>query len=141
MVRGRSYQISGWMKGEGVTGTNARLRIDFESSPSGRPLHRRDRSYLASLFAPYVSWGQANGVPLYVGELGLYRDCYENGKGGLQWAEDVIDILQSNRLHFTWHAYHESFVRHLPERLGAPRPRPGQRPPDRAVPPQAALGR
>jgi endoglucanase len=107
VVTGRSYQISGWMKGRSVTGSGARLRIDFESSPSGAPLYRRDKAYLQSLLAPYVAWGAARGVPLYVGELGLYRDCYESGKGGLRWAEDVIDILQANGLHFTWHAYHE----------------------------------
>ena len=122
VVRGRSYQINGWMKGEGVTGSSARLRLDFERSPSGAPLYARDRAYLESLFAPFVAWGEANGVPLYVGELGLFRDCYEDGKGGLRWAEDVIDILQANDLHFTWHAYHEGSFGIYQNNAGPPDP-------------------
>jgi endoglucanase len=122
VLTGRSYQISGWMKGRGVTGSGARLRIDFEASPSGSPLHRRDKAYLQSLLAPYVAWGAARGVPLYVGELGLYKDCYENGKGGLRWAEDVIDILQANGLHFTWHAYHEGAFGIYQNDVGLPDP-------------------
>jgi endoglucanase len=108
VVTGRTYQISGWMKGVNASaGNGSRLRLDFETSPSGGRPMRRDKDGLASLLAPYVAWGRAQGVPLYVGELGLYRVCFEEGRGGLGWAEDMVDLLQANGLHFTWHAYHE----------------------------------
>ena len=108
VVRGRSYQINGWMKGVSAqAGNGSRLRLDFESSPSGARPMRRDKDGMAALLAPYVAWGRAQGVPLYVGELGLNRVCFEGGRGGLRWAEDMIDLLRANDLHFTWHAYHE----------------------------------
>jgi endoglucanase len=108
VVRGRSYQISGWMKGVSAqAGNGSRLRLDFESSPSGARPMRRDKDGMAALLAPYVAWGRAQGVPLYVGELGLNRACFEDGRGGLRWAEDMVGLLQQNGLHFTWHAYHE----------------------------------
>ncbi len=109
VVRGRSYQISGWMKGSGVSpGSGARIRLDFEASPSGARPSRRDRDGLAALLAPWLAWGRANAVPLYLGELGLHRPCFEERRGGLRWAEDVVDLAQQGGLHFTWHAYHES---------------------------------
>jgi endoglucanase len=108
VVRGRSYQISGWMKGVSAqSGNGSRLRLDFESSPSGARPMRRDKDGMAALLAPWVAWGRAQGVPLYVGEIGLNRACFEGGRGGLRWAEDMIDLLRANDLHFTWHAYHE----------------------------------
>jgi endoglucanase len=109
VVRGRHYQINGWMKGvSSQAGNGSRLRLDFETSPSGGRPMRRDKDGMAALLAPYVAWGRAQGVPLYVGEIGLNRACFESGRGGLRWAEDMVDLMQQNGLHFTWHAYHES---------------------------------
>jgi endoglucanase len=109
VVRGRHYQINGWMKGvSSQSGNGSRLRLDFESSPSGARPMRRDKDGMAALLAPYVAWGRAQGAPLYVGEIGLNRACFEGGRGGLRWAEDMVDLMQQNGLHFTWHAYHES---------------------------------
>jgi endoglucanase len=108
VVRGRFYQVNGWTKGlSAQAGNGSRIRLDFESSPSWGRVMRRDRDGMATLLAPFVSWGRSQGVPLFLGELGLYRACFENGRGGLRWAEDMIDLARENDLHFTWHAYHE----------------------------------
>ena len=109
IVRGRYYQVNGWMKGAAASaGNGSRIRLDFETSPSGGRPMRRDRDGLAALLAPYVAWGKANGVPLYLGEMGLHRPCFEGGRGGLRWAEDMVGLVQQAGVHFTWHAYHES---------------------------------
>jgi endoglucanase len=106
VTTGHSYRISGWLKGGGVAPeANALLRVDFESSPSGAPLHRRDRQFLASVLAPYIAFRVQHQVPLFVGEFGLYRECWD--KGGLSWVSDLLDLFEANGLHFTYHAYHE----------------------------------
>ena len=108
VTTGHSYVISGWMKGRGIqAGNGTRLRIDFESSPGGKPLHVRDRAYLASTLEDALAFGRQHDVPLYVGEFGLYRRCYEPGKGGLDWSADLVGLLRERGLHFTYHAYHE----------------------------------
>jgi endoglucanase len=85
VVQGRSYQIKGWMKGSNVSaGNGARIRLDFETSPSASRPMRRDKDGLAALLAPYIAWGRANGVPLFLGEFGLHRPCFENGRGGFR---------------------------------------------------------
>jgi endoglucanase len=105
---GHSYVISGWMKGRSIgAGADCRLRIDFEWSPSGKPLHVRDRAYLASVVDDYLAFGREHGVPMYVGEYGLYRRCYAAGKGGMSWVADLVGLLRERDLSFTYHAYHE----------------------------------
>ena len=105
--QGHYYQISGWMKGRDVApGANAQFRIDFETGVE--TVHRRDREFLASEVDDMLRWGIENGVPLYLGEFGCISHCFEDDRGGLQWVADMIDILQERRVHFTYHAYHES---------------------------------
>jgi len=108
VTTGHSYVISGWMKGRGVSaGSAGRVRLDFEWSPSGHPLDVRDSGYLASVLDDFLSFGRENDVPMFLGEFGLYRRCYEPGKGGIGWATDMLELARARGLHFTYHAYHE----------------------------------
>jgi hypothetical protein len=84
------------------------MQIDFMSSPSGRKVHPRNKEYLNSELTRYLDWGVTNNVPMYVGEFGLYKDCFANNKGGIAWVSDMIDLLSLHGVHFTYHAYHES---------------------------------
>ncbi|HYU16828.1 MAG TPA: hypothetical protein VEL05_12170 [Candidatus Acidoferrum sp.] len=54
-----------------------------------------------------MSWGEAEGVPLFLGELGLIHHCFELGRGGTNWVADMLDLLAARGLHFSYHAYHE----------------------------------
>ena len=54
-----------------------------------------------------MQWGRENGVPIYVGEFGLYRDCFGPGKGGLNWVSDMLDLLNASGVSYTYHDYHE----------------------------------
>jgi endoglucanase len=109
VTRGHYYQINGFMKGSGVSpGSSCRLRIDFETSPSGGRIYPRNKDYLAFELNRYLDWGDRNNVPMYVGEFGLYQDCFAPGKGGVQWVADMVGLLSAHGVHFTYHAYHES---------------------------------
>jgi hypothetical protein len=37
----------------------------------------------------------------------MYRDCFVNGRNGVQWVADTLDILGQHRLNFTYHCYHQ----------------------------------
>lgn len=102
---GHAYAISGWMRGERLpAGAVVQIRLDFLGSDA--PIRRRDRAFLAAQLDRYLAWGHAHGVPLYLGEFGLHRPCFD-GRGGLTWVEDMLDLLDERRLSFTYHAYHE----------------------------------
>jgi endoglucanase len=102
---GRAYSVAGWMRGEALPeGARVQIRLDFLGSDT--PVQRRDKAYLARQLQRYVAWGHAHGVPLFVGEFGLHRPCFE-GRGGLAWVADMLDLLEENNLSFTYHAYHE----------------------------------
>ena len=103
--QGFQYQISGWMKGDNVNATaNCRLRLDFYTTET---ILKRNKAYLEWSVKHYTDWANAKGVPLYLGEFGAGVHCFENNKGGLQFVEDMLDIIITNKIHFTYHAYHE----------------------------------
>jgi aryl-phospho-beta-D-glucosidase BglC (GH1 family) len=67
----------------------------------------RNKAYLEKELNSYLEFGRKNNVPLYLGEFGLIYHCFKEGKGGLEWTADMLDILKENKVHFTYHVYHE----------------------------------
>jgi endoglucanase len=105
--QGYFYKISGWMKGENVsTQANCSIRIDFLNTT--KPIYGRNKQYMEYAINKYAIWAQQKNVPVYMGEFGAGNPCFQNGKGGLQFVNDVIDITKASNIHFTYHAYHES---------------------------------
>ncbi len=104
------YQISGYMKGFNIENdSRAMFSIGFEKSKSGKKLVIRNKNYLESEINKYVEFSKKNNVPLYCGEFGCIRFCYEENKGGLNWTNDLMDIFMKNKISFTYHAYHEGW--------------------------------
>lgn len=104
-IQGFSYQISGWMKASGMaSGGDALFRIDFYSTDG--LVYRRNKAYLESVLDEVQAWTNAQDRPVYVGEFGAGGPCFENNKGGLVWATDMVDLLLEKNIHFTYFDYH-----------------------------------
>jgi endoglucanase len=100
-----SYQISGWMKGDNVSTSSAcKIRIDFLNTSS--PIYGTNKAFLDALIGKYVTWGNTKNVPMYIGEVGISKYCFENNKGGLQYMNDLLDIMKAKNVSFTYHNYH-----------------------------------
>jgi len=65
-----------------------------------------DRDYLARELAPYFAFGREQGVPLYLGEFGVIRKGFGQGRNGTGWVSDVIDLAAAG-VSFTYHTFHE----------------------------------
>jgi endoglucanase len=103
---GHAYTVSGWMKGERLPpDAGVQIRLDFLGSDT--PVMARDKAFLANQLDRYVAWGRAHHVPLFLGEFGVHRPCFEQERGGLAWVEDMLDLIDERGLSFTYHAYHE----------------------------------
>ena len=103
---GRAYSVSGWIKAENLPpGALAQVRLDYVGSTT--PVSARDARGLELELDSLLAFGREHAVPLYLGEFGVYRACYENDKGGLTWVSDMLDLLNERELPFTFHAYHE----------------------------------
>ncbi|MFK7813787.1 MAG: glycoside hydrolase family 5 protein [Maribacter sp.] len=106
ITQGYSYQISGWMKGENIANDfGGKIRLDFYKVEG--PLLRRNKAFLESFLGNIAAWAENKNAALYMGEFGAGTPCFENDKGGLIWVADMVDILKTNNIHFTYHAYHE----------------------------------
>jgi endoglucanase len=103
---GHSYAVSGWMRGERLPAdATVQIRLDFLGSDT--PVTGRNKAFLAGQLDRYLAWGHAHQVPLFLGELGLHRPCFADGRGGLVWVEDMLDLMAQHGLSFSYHAYHE----------------------------------
>jgi len=115
---GHSYSVGGWMKGEDISDdsqphpsgewtqvSRALFRLDYLEAEG--ELLVRDKAALEAEIDAIVAWGVANQVPLYLGEFGLIYHCFEDGRGGLEWVADMLDISIARELSFTYHSYHE----------------------------------
>ncbi len=68
---------------------------------------RGDREYLARELAPYFAFGEALEVPLFLGEFGVIRPGFAEGRNGTGWVAEVIDLAGAAGVSFTYHAFHE----------------------------------
>ncbi|MFM7021839.1 MAG: cellulase family glycosylhydrolase [Flavobacteriales bacterium] len=106
--KGKRYMISGWMKGENIpSGATAAITTEFYYSPSHQSVMARDKNYLRSRILDYAKFPMDEGYPVYFGEFGVVRDCFDNDKGGAAWVKDAMDIFDSLDFHFTYHVYRE----------------------------------
>jgi hypothetical protein len=105
--------MSGWMQGTNLpAGAAGRIRLDLVGSST--PVTARDKAGLAQMISPYLAWGAAHGVPLFMGEFGVYKACFANGKGGLTWVGDAYDLATGDGAAgappiaaLSYHQYHE----------------------------------
>ncbi|MGH9888169.1 MAG: glycoside hydrolase family 5 protein, partial [bacterium] len=106
------YSVSGWMRGNNLpAGASARLRLDLVGSST--TVFLRNKAGLAASMAPYLAWGQAHNVPLFMGEFGVYKASFADNKGGLAWVGDVYDLAATGAPRvagLSYHQYHEDAV-------------------------------
>jgi endoglucanase len=103
---GKSYRVTSWVKGEDIEDdTVARVRLDFWGY--SEPLHGFNRQSLEELFTDFVAWGRAARVPMSVSSFGIGRPSFEDGRGGVDWVSDMIDIMRERKLGFAYWAYRE----------------------------------
>lgn len=103
---GRRYQLSALGRGAALgPEANCRLRLQLHSSKIS--VLPRGKDYLAQELDEYLAWGEKAGVPLYLGEFGTIRDSFLPGRGGQNWARDMLDLILERKLGFAYYAYHE----------------------------------
>ena len=115
---GHSYAVGGYMKGQAIAHdsrpdprgdwtqvSRALIRLDYFTADGG-PM-ARDKASLAASLDKFTAWGAAHDVPLFVGEFGLIHYCFEDGRGGTNWVNDMLDLMDQRSLNYTYHVFHE----------------------------------
>jgi endoglucanase len=107
--KGNQYVVSGWMKGENIPiGASANITTEYLYSPSGEKAIGRDYEFLKNRIIQSAQYVVDIGYPVYFGEFGAGRPCFENDKGGERWVADAMTIFDSLGYHFTYHSYKEN---------------------------------
>lgn len=112
---GNQYRIQGYMRGDEVTGLQGRsprvgLQLELYGEQPDAPgdgFMARDIEYLDQIMAENLRFGAEHEVPMSVLEFGAVRHVFEiDGKGGDQWASDVLTLLRKYDLSFAYWEYH-----------------------------------
>lgn len=104
--QGYSYQISGFAKGESLSANaTVRLRVDFWNCEQ---VDVANKAYLENSVKQFLTFGEKNNVPLYLGEFGVIADGFAEKRGGEQWVKDMLEICKKYKINFNYHTYHES---------------------------------
>jgi endoglucanase len=103
-----TYEMSGFLKGQdSQPNSSSRFRLDFlKYNKNNGVLPLRNKDNLALYLQSFIAWGNTQHAPLYVNDFGAGRPTFTSDKGGLRWAEDMIDLLKANNLHFAYDEYH-----------------------------------
>ena len=111
LVKGNSYVVSGAMKGDGVNeNTLCEVTLGAYSSESGSLFHLRDREYLKWELEQWSAFADKQDAPLFFGEFGLSRYCFEDSKGGAEWISDVLELLDERDVDAaSLHQYYGSY--------------------------------
>lgn len=99
MRDGYTYKVTGYRLGD-----SGDIRIDYAKADNIRHF---DSNFVCSALQVYADFAQTHHVPLYLGEFGVIRSGFEEGRNGESWAADVMDFCLRNGIGFNYHAYHE----------------------------------
>jgi len=101
----RLYSVTGWGRGQGLPPEAvAQFRLDLLRTDG--PVKGWNKAFLRKMIDGYLAWGHRHHVPLFLGEFGVHRPCFQQGRGGLGWVEDVLDLAEERGLSYTYHDYH-----------------------------------
>ncbi len=65
-----------------------------------------DKQYLESTFTNYLNYQSTYlNAPLFCGEFGVIYSRFLNGRNGVQWVKDMIDIMEANNINFSYWNY------------------------------------
>ncbi|MCP4654548.1 MAG: glycoside hydrolase family 5 protein, partial [bacterium] len=104
--QGYRYGVRGFMRGLGVTEESCSISLELGALPEGEERTPVDRSFLEADLLTWSEFGAVNDVPINVGEYGLIRWCFDDGRGGLQWLRDLTELMIENGLSFQLYDYH-----------------------------------
>jgi len=105
VVTGNTYELKYWARAESSrAGSTSLGRLDFLTSSA--PIVGREKALLAAELDRFAAWGEAHDVPLYLGEFGAIRAAFE--RGGTSWVGDMLDLLATRDIAWSYHSYHES---------------------------------
>ena len=103
LEQGYAYRVSGRMKGENIPPeAMCRIRFDWHYAQN---IGVRDRAFLEREVDGYLKIAREKNLPIYLGEFGVIKGTQTKEKGGFVWVADMLDILKSRGVSFTYHAW------------------------------------
>ena len=105
---GYSYRISGWMKGDAVSGGSGALGLQLRKRAATAVPKPLTKSYLETALRDWsqIDYYVNSNVPFNVGEFGVSYANVAQNLGGLQWLGDVLDLIDARGGHWNYFNYH-----------------------------------
>ncbi len=97
------YIVSGYARKEN-SDCKPTVRLDFAKASDIRTFNKES---LDAAVKPYADFSEEHNVPVYLGEFGVIREGFKEGRNGTGWVSDMIDICRKYGIGFNYHTYHE----------------------------------
>lgn len=104
LKKGCKYIVSGYIRTEN-TSCKPTVRLDYAKASDIRIFNKKS---LEMAMKPYAEFSKEHNVPVYLGEFGVVREGFEEGRNGADWVSDMIDICRKYDVGFNYHTYHEA---------------------------------
>ncbi len=106
--QGYQYQISGWIKGVGVTDQSGSFGLRLHGYKAWDGFQPLNRAYLEEqLIASGLTFYIDHQVPVNIGEFGVSNGAWVRDNGAAAWTQDLLDLFAQYRIsyqYFQWHA-------------------------------------
>lgn len=108
--QGHQYRISGWVKGTNVTGSGANLALRWMGFKSWDTPKAFTKASLENDFFDVdgLQFYLNANVPVNIGEFGTSTANFQDGRGGLAWVSDMLDIMDSYNINAQYFHYHSA---------------------------------
>lgn len=105
---GRFYRISGWLRGDGISGASGAMGFRTIKYAAGDAFVPFTKDTLeAMMLNTALQYYVDRGLPVNVGEYGQSAPNFANGRGGLNWVSDMLDLFEKygvSAQYFNWHS-------------------------------------
>ena len=103
---GNYYTIEGYIKLEKASSAaKVQLRMEFYTASD---INYADKAWLEQDILKSLEFGIKHNVPMYLGEFGCIKACFDEDRGGDRWVSDMLDICNKYDLSYNYHTFHES---------------------------------
>lgn len=101
-----TYRLSIWIKSNNINADTCYASFGFDLNYA-QVATNFTKEFLNQKIKSTIQVVKEFNKPVFIGEFGCIRHCFENNNGGVEYINDSIEIFKNLTAGFNYHTYHE----------------------------------
>lgn len=101
-----TYRLSIWIKSNNINADTCYASFGFDLNYA-QVATNFTKEFLNQKIKSTIQVVKEFNKPVFIGEFGCIRHCFENNNGGVKYINDSIEIFKNLTAGFNYHTYHE----------------------------------